>query len=84
VIGGDVERVPGDARPPWSTDGTIVLSFLRRLLIPVLAVAVAASIDALGRGFAKLVYEVRSTMTRDIVFDGRRIVVGVDVGIDDG
>src|SRR6187551_2334645 len=83
MVGGDVERVLGDARPPRGADRAVVLPFLGRLIVPILAVADAATSDAVGRSLAQLVHQVGPAVVTDVVFQGGRVVVGVYVGIDD-
>src|SRR5450432_1316770 len=84
MVGRDIERVLGDARPPRRADRAVVLALFRRLLVPILAVANTAAADAVGGAFAELVHQVRAAVLRDVVFQGRAVVVRVNVGVDDG
>ncbi|MCY1244510.1 hypothetical protein D9M72_575860 [compost metagenome] len=61
-----------------------MLALLLRLFVPALAVSDAAAAGAVLAGLSQGIDQMRAGVRRDIVFDRGRVVVGMDVGVDDG
>ena len=81
-VGGQVQRVARDPRPPRRAQRVVVMALCRRLLVPVLAVAPRGV--ARAQRLAQRVHQLGAAVVLDIVFQHRRVVVDVHVGVDDG
>ncbi|CUI77509.1 Uncharacterised protein [Achromobacter xylosoxidans] len=79
-VGGQVQRVARDPRPPGRAQGAVVLALGRGLLVPVLAAAPGGK--ARTEGLAQGIHQLAAAVVLDVVLQDRRVVVDMHVGVD--